>query len=380
MAYCQNQTSLWGNNDKYIKFGNSSIVAIEGANTVETQLLTSLRIKYSQIFRARITLKPGQADYLLNYGGLGDGVSFVSIVATYDPKSKIEADNYVHYTFYNDMTVLRSFCEIMILTGNSTNLVPQLYLTNPNNNYSVMFDVMIASKSDDYNYFVDTVNQAGTSFVGLSISASFSSIQTHVVDDSFKVVDSQNRALLYLLIDKIHGIERNGLILSLDDESRGEIFLKFTSTYSVNQAFSLINYILETPGVDTNLLSPLTDDIPPTIYFYNQVVGTSSYIELDGATAGPYNSSLGNTFSTVMSLTTFGTISNNLLVDKLIGSVSDARDGFVSITGSNIIISKDSVTYTSITQSGTYSVTFDGIKDLAENNNSGIILNLTITA
>ena len=69
MAYCQNQTSLWGNNnDKYIKFGNSSIVAIEGANTVETQLLTSLRVRYSQIFRARITLKPGQADYLLNYG------------------------------------------------------------------------------------------------------------------------------------------------------------------------------------------------------------------------------------------------------------------------------------------------------------------------
>ena len=93
MAYCQNQTSLWGNNnDKIIKFSNSSIVAIEGANTVETQLLSSLAIKYSQISRARVTLRPGQADYLLNYGGLGDGISFISIVATYDPKSKIEAD------------------------------------------------------------------------------------------------------------------------------------------------------------------------------------------------------------------------------------------------------------------------------------------------
>jgi len=377
MAYCQNQTSLWGNNnDKIIKFSNSSIVAIEGANTVETQLLSSLAIKYSQISRARVTLRPGQADYLLNYGGLGDGISFISIVATYDTKSKIEADNYVQYAFYNDLTRLRSFCEIMVLTGNSTNLIPQIYLTNPNGNYPVMLDILVASKSDQYNPFVDIINQTGTSFVGLS----YSSIKTHVINDSIKVVDSQNRPLIYLQLANINSVERTGLILTIDDQSRGEVFLKFGDTYSVNQGFSLINYILENPNVNTNTLSPLTDDIAPIVYFYNQVVGTSSYIEFNGATAGPYNTSLGNTFSTSMSLGTFGTISNNLLVDVLVGSVSDARDGLFTITGSNLVITKDSAVYTSITASGTYSVEFTNIKDLAENSISGVKLTLTITA
>jgi hypothetical protein len=207
---------------------------------VETQLLSSLAIKYSQISRARVTLRPGQADYLLNYGGLGDGISFISIVATYDTKSKIEADNYVQYAFYNDLTRLRSFCEIMVLTGNSTNLIPQIYLTNPNGNYPVMLDILVASKSDQYNPFVDIINQTGTSFVGLS----YSSIKTHVINDSIKVVDSQNRPLIYLQLANINSVERTGLILTIDDQSRGEVFLKFGDPYSVNQGFSLINYIL----------------------------------------------------------------------------------------------------------------------------------------
>lgn len=377
MAYCQNQTSLWGNNnDKYIKFLNSSIVAVDGSDTVENQVLSALRIKYAQINRARITLRPGQTDYLLNYAGLGDGISFLSIVATYDPKSKIEADNYLQYAFYNDLTRLRTFCEVMILTGNSTNLIPQIYLTNPNANYAVTLDVLMASKGDDYNPFEDIINQTGTSFVGLS----YSSIKTHVVNDSIKIVNSQNSPLIYLQLANINSIERTGLILTVDDSSRGEVFLKFGDTYSVNQGFSLLNYILENVDVNTNTLSPLTDDVSPIVYFYNQVVGTNSYIEFNGATAGPYDTSIGNTFSTIMSLGTFGTISNNLLVDVIVGSVSDNRDGLMSITGSNLVITKDSTEYTSITASGTYSVTFTGVKDLAENSITGVILTLTITS
>jgi len=373
---CNNQSSLFGASDKYIKFYQSNLVAIEGVNTVETQFLNLLRIPYTQILRGRITLRPGQIDYLLNYLGLGDNVTFLSIVAIYDPKSKIEEDNYVDYMFYDDLGRIRSFDEIMILSGNSTNRIPQLYLVNPNPYYSVQLDVLVAKKDDEYNYFPDTLNQIGTSFVGLS----YSSIKTHVVNDSIKIVDSQSRPLIYLQLANITSVERTGLILTIDDQSRSEVFLKFVDAYSVNQGFSLINYILENANVNTNTLSPLTDDIAPVVYFYNQVVGTSSYIQFNGATAGPYDTSFGNTFSTSMNLATFGTISNNLLVDVLVDSVSDSRDGLFSITGSNLIITKDSTTYTSITSSGTYSVEFTNIKDLAENSISGVKLTLTITA
>jgi len=361
MAYCQNQTSLFGSSDKYIKFYNGDLVAVDGANIVETQILKNLRIPYKQVLKGRITLKAGQIDYLLNHLGLGDNATLVSIAATYDPKSKVETDNYVQYAFYNDLSRVRTFCEVMILTGNSTNRIPQLYLSNPNPNYSVVLDVMVAQKSDDYNYFEDIINQSGTSFVGLS----YSSIKTHVVNDSIKVVDAQNRPLVYLQLANINSIERDGLILTIDDQSRGEVFLKFTSTYSVNQGFSLLNYILENPNVNTATLSPLTDDIPPVIYFKNPVL--------------PTDTSQGLTFSGTMSLTTYPIIDNNLIVNTLVGTVSDSRDGIMMITGSNLIITKDSTPYTSITASGTYSVTFTNVKDLAENSISGVVLTLTIT-
>jgi hypothetical protein len=375
MSYCGNQTSLFGSSDKYIKFYNGDLVAVEGANIVETQILKNLRIPYNQVLRGRITLKAGQIDYLLNHLGLGDNATLVSIAAIYDPKSKVEPDNYVQYAFYNDLSRVRSFCEVMILTGNSANRIPQLYLTNPNSKYDVILDIMVAKKSDEYNYFEDTINQTGTSFVGLS----YSSIKTHIINDSIKIVDSQNRPLIYLQLTNINSIERDGLILTIDDQSRGEVLLKFGNTYSVNQGFSLLNYILENPNVNTSILSPITDDIPPIIYFYNQVVGTTSTIDLVGATfGGPYNTSQGLTFVTTMSLTTFPTINNNLLIDKLVDTVSDNRDGVISVTGSNLIITKDSTTYTSITASGTYSVTFTDIKDLAENSLTGVNLTLTI--
>ena len=317
MAYCQNQTSLFGTSDKYIKFYNGDLVAVDGANIVETQILKNLRIPYNQVLKGRITLKAGQVDYLLNHLGLGDNATLVSIAATYDPKSKIETDNYVQYAYYNALGVVRSFCEIIILTGNSTNRVPQLYLTNPNSKYDVILDVMVAKKSNDYDYFVDIINQTGTSFVGLS----YSSIKTHIVNDSIKIVDNQNRPLIYLQLTNINSIERDGLILTIDDQSRGEIFLKFGNTYSVNQGFSLLNYVLENPNVNISSLSPLEDNIPPTIYFYDQVLGTNSNIDLVGGVGGPYNTSQGLTFSTLMSLTTFPTINNDLLSNVFVNNI-----------------------------------------------------------
>ena len=373
MSYCGNQTSLFGSPDKYIKFYNGDLVAVEGANIVETQILRNLRIPYTQVLRGRITLKAGQTDYLLNHLGLGDNATLVSIATTYDPKSKIETDNYVQYAFYNDLTRVRSFCEIMILTGNTTNRIPQLYLTNPNATYSVTLDVMVAKKGDEYIFFEDFLNQYGTTFVGLS----YSSIQTHIVNRSIKVVDSQSRPLIYIENPNIASIERSGQILTINDAVQGEIFLKFSSQYFTNQAFSLLNYILEVPGVTT---PQPTDDIPPVVYFYNQVANspTASYISFNGATAGPYNTSNGYTFSTSITLADYGSISNNLLLNLLVGSVSDARDGLMTLSASNVQVSMNSSTYTTITASGTYSLTFVDVKDLAENYLTGINFELII--
>jgi hypothetical protein len=378
MSYCGNQTSLFGPADKYIKFYNSDLVAVEGANIVETQILRNIRIPYTQVLRGRITLAAGQVDYLLNHLGLGDNATLVSIAVTYDPKSKIEEDNYVQYAYYNDMTRVRTFCEIIILTGNTTNRIPQLYLSNPNTKYPVTMDVMVAKKGTEYAFFQDILNQSGTTFIGLTVS----SIMTHVVSQSIKIVDSLVRPLIYMNLSNISSIGRSGLILTIDDSLQGEIFLKFTTSYHAAQSFSLLNYIKTNPGINTALLNPLTDDFAPVINFWNQVGNspTASYITVDGATAGPYNNlSTGTTFSTSLALSDWGTISNGLLLNLLVGSVSDNRDGLITISSSNIQISQNTATYSYITMSGTYSLNFINVMDLAENVVSSFTFQLIIT-
>ena len=112
----------------------------------------------------------------------------------------------------------------------------------------------------------------------------------------------------------------------------------------------------------------------------------------DGITIGatfstPYNTfNDGFTFSTSISLSTHGTVSDSTtlfnkerLIELLIGSASDNRDGIISLQSSNLIISDTSGEISNITQAGSYSLTFN-LKDIAQNNLDGCILNLTITS
>jgi hypothetical protein len=388
MAYtgCTNQSSLFGASEKYIKFLNSDIVAIEGANTIERQFLKDLRIPYTQILKGRVVLKAGQVDYLLNHLGLGDNATFLSITATYDPKSKVEADNYVVYNYSDDMTKNRHFSQLMILTGNSSNRIPQLYLTNPNANYKVVLDIMVAVIDETYNYFNDTINQSGLSFTGLE----YTDIHTYIVNESIVINDKSSPAkpLVYLKLTNINSIERSGLILIIDDQSYGTLFLKFLTQNDANQAFSLINYVLDNPGIDIDTISPLSDTVDPIVYFYSRVENTGDYIAFNGSTTSvPYDTSDGFTFSTSISLSTYGTqsgggtnsvIDRNRLIYLLVDSVSDNRDGTMSLTASNLIITATAGEISTIVEAGTYSVTFD-FSDLAQNYLNGVVINLTIS-
>ena len=374
---CNNQSSLFGASDQYIKFP-CDLIAIQGPNTVEKQILKDLRFKYAQLLRGRITLKAGQVDYLLNHLGLGDNATFLSIAATYDPRSKIEADNYIQYNFANDLSKNHYMSHMMILTGNSTNRVPQLYLTNPNPTYNVQLDVLVANIDDTYQFFTD-VSQSGLSYTGLDLT----DIHSYIVGESIVIKDKSSppKPLVYIKITNINSIERSGMVLTIDDQSLGTLLLKFTSEEQAIQAFSLLNYVLENPNVDIDNLSPLPDNINPVVYFYDRVGGTGDYIALNGDTSGvPYNTSQGNTFSTSISLGGyFGVIEKSTLTNILIDYITDNRDGTMSITASNLIISGTSGAANAILNEGTYSVTFD-FSDLAQNYLSGVVISLTINS
>jgi len=376
---CPGNTSIFGNTSQYIKIQGSDFVAIEGVNTVERLLGGDIRIPYKQLLKSRVILKAGQANYLLNHLGLGDNATFLAIKATYNTKSVNEEDNYVDYYFYDDLTSRHSFNQLIVLTGNSQNRIQQLYLTNPNSKYSVVLDVMVAVIDEEYSFFNDVINQSGTSFVDLSVT----DIHTHVVGESIVINDKNSKPLIYLLLVNISSIEKDGDVITIDDTSLGFILLKFSTEYDANQAFSLLNYILENQNIDIDTLVPLTDDDSPIIYFNSEVGNTGDYIAFDGSTASvPYDTSFGNTFSTTISISTYGTggiLTKNNLIDLLIDVVDDSRDGVISITSSNInIFNYSQASVTSISSTGTYSLSFD-ISDIAQNNLSGVTFSLIVT-
>lgn len=365
--------SIFGNQSQFIKLQGNDIIAVEGVNTVERLLGGDIRIPYKQLLKGRVILKPGQVNYLLNHLGMGDNATFVAIKATYNTSSVNEEDNYITWNYYDNFSDLYVMNQLMILTGNSTNRIKQLYLTNPNTKYSVVLDVMIASVDDTYTFFPDTVNQTATTFTDLL----YTSISSLIVGESIVIKDSDSNPLVYMQLSNINSITRTSNFLTIDDSSLGTILLVFVDQSNAAQAHSILNYVLNYPLVDIDSLLP--DTTSPVIYWLSNVGSTGSFIEFNGMTAGvPYDTSYGNTFSTVISLSDFPTVNTTTLIDLLIDYVEDNRDGIISVTSSNLILKNENLAeITSITMSGTYSLSFD-ISDLALNNLSSVSLNLDI--
>ena len=373
-------TSLFGQGSQYIKINGGDFIAIEGSNTRDRLITSDAKMPYKQLLKGRVILKAGQVNYLLNHLGMGDNATFLAIKATYNSKSVIEEDNYITYSYYNYPVQSFTFAQLLVLTGNSTNRIPQLYLNNPNTKYDVILDVMVGVLDSNYSFFNDFVNQSGSSFTGLE----YTDIKSYVVGESIAVYDKSvpnPRVLVYLGLPYINSITLNGDFLIIDDESYGSVFLQFLTEYDAIQAHSLLNYVLENPTVDIDNIIPINDDVSPVVYFNSKAGATGSWISFNGATAGvPYSTLNGLTFSTSISLSTYGTsgvIQKDKLKDLLIDYVSDNRDGVMELIDSDLIISGTAGVVNSIGLVGTYSLSFN-FTDLAHNAINDVIVNLDI--
>ena len=381
---CPGNTSIFGNTSQYIKLQGSDFVAIQGVNTVERLIGGDIRIPYKQLLKSRVILKVGQANYLLNHLGLGDNATFLAIKATYNTASVNEEDNYVDYYYYDDLSTRFSFNQLIVLTGNSSNRIKQIYLTNPNTKYSVTLDIMVAVIDEEYSFFNDTVNQSATTFTGLS----YTDIESYVVGESIVINDINGRPLIYLNLSNINSVSRSSTILTIDDDTFGSILLVFNTEFDAQQAHSLLSYVLSNPNINIADIDPLADQIDPVIYFYSNVGNTASGYTVSSSItssvptyAGATYSEFGYTFSTSLSLSIDGTssvISKNRIIELIIASASDNRDGILSVTSSNIILTGTlSTEVSSITSTGTYSMTFD-FSDIAQNYLDGVIMYLDI--
>lgn len=213
--------SLFGNNNRYIKVGNGEFVAIDGSNTMEKLGVSGLRMPYEQILKGRITLKPGQDNYLLNHLGLGDNVTFLAIKATYNQKA-LEEDNYITYKPFDNVESQSQFAQMMVMTGNSTNRIPQLFLTNPNKNYSVVLEVMLGIIDEETSffnykpvvYFTSNVKLDATEYTE-PYNTSMGDVFNTDISISYYNYSLTKSGLAYLLIDEVR--DSNGVIMTTDD-------------------------------------------------------------------------------------------------------------------------------------------------------------------
>jgi hypothetical protein len=249
---------------------------------------------------------------------------------------------------------------------------------------------MVAVIDDNYSFFNDSINQTATSFTDLE----YTDIHSHVVGDtengipgSIVINDKSTpvRPLIYFTIYNINSIERNGKILTIDDNALSTILLSFKTEADAIQAHSLFTYAVENPDINIDNIG--IDSQDPILYFYANVnnSATASYITLNGTTASTgFNTNQGYTFSTAISLLDFGgsysSIDKSVLFNILVSTISDNRDGTMSILPSNIIVKDNTETVVSaVSTTGTYSMTFD-YSDIAQNYLNEVIINLNITA
>ncbi len=369
--------SLFGDSSQFIKTNGGDLIAVQGSNIMERLILNDIRIPYKQVNKSRIVLSPGQKDYLVNM--MGDNYTFLAIKVTYDPKSKIDDDNYINWSYVDDRTRVYSISKLQILNGNSTNRIQNIYLSNPNTKVSVYIDILSAVM-DDNNDFYDNTNQVSTSIVSLKLS----DIKSHVVGESIKIISNsidKPSDLVYIQISSILNIENLGDILIVNTTLYGKMFLQFISTQEALQSESLLNYIKNNPSVDIDDLDPLDDLESPIVYFHSNLFNDVSkdFIYLDGDNIDvPYNSGLGMTFSSTYDLnsSTYSSLDKNDIIEMFIDSVIDNRDGEMILNDTNIIIDND-IQIQSLSTSGTYSIGIT-LSDLVGNNLDNLKITLQI--
>ena len=358
--------SLFGDNNRYIKVGNGELVAIDGSNVMEKLGLSELRMPYKQILKGRIILKPGQENYLLNHLGLGDNVTFLAIKATYEQKA-LEEDNYVIYKPYDNITCVSQFAQMMVLTGNSTNRIPQLFLTNPNPNYSVSLEVMLAIIDDEtsfYNYkpvvyFTNNVTLEGTEYTepyNTSMGDTFGAN----LDISYYSYSFTKSGLAYMLIDEVR--DSNGVVMTTDDSN---YILYDSNNNEVNEISTVGTYYMYFDITDSlgNSVDPV-DNIVINVETLNQepVIYFTDSVNLTGTTySSPFNTSMGDDFTSSLSISYYSySFTKPGLIYMLISEVIDSLGNVFTLTDDNITIFDSSNNeVTTIGVPGTYTLNFD---------------------
>lgn len=367
MSNCTPNTNrFFSPSQTHIKMYEGSFVAVEGPNmTHKMSSLPSIRFPYQQVMTARITLRAGQTNYLLNHLGLGDNATFLAITAQYDTKSKFESDNFVQYSYYSNKNRLFSFSNMLVLTGNSENRVEQLYLHNPNQNSPVILEVMVAVIDEYYNFFEENDVSCENSYTYTNLKHTDVSLWDN--DDSVLVVtNSFGQPISYLNLDDINSITQDSKILTIDENSIGNVILVFQTEYDATQARVKISQWID--DYNNGTVTPPADDFEPIISFTSLVTDETTVLAYgEGLTSLDGNRSY--IYGSAVALSSYsGTVTKATIRNLIISVVRDFENTVINVNDTTDIIIKNEngVVLTDINTLGEYYIFFD-ISDVIGN-------------
>lgn len=346
-----------------IKFYQCSVISTQSANIVGKLNLSGVEIPYDSQFTTHLTLNPESKNQPIMYGFLGNNVTFIMLKITYDetnPKCVIEEEQFIEYWFEDDPSQKRYINKLLLLTGNSTKRIPQIYLNNPGS-VKVYVDALVANlEQEDIN--LDDIKNDVVSFENLYYNSIVSDTYwncTKFVSGStqLQVINIDNNVSLYLDYDEIDTIERNEskYELIIDTKSDTIIYLKFLSLFEMYQAHSRINWVMDLPTERfLTKEQPSLDLISPVIIQQSGV--TPIY---DNVYVYPFQSD---------PVTSGFTIYPDEVLNYFIYDIEDNRDGKIMVNNATIKIRQYGhiEELSGITQLGIYDITIT-IKDISNN-------------
>jgi hypothetical protein len=350
---------------RIVRFYNCSAICTEGPNIIGKLNLSGVQIQYESQFTTRMVLNPDATDQPIYYGFIGEDVTFLLLKFTYDetnPACQIEEEQYVEYYFKDNPTEIKYAGKLLLLTGNSTHRIPQIFLSNPSPTKVIVEGLVANLAQSDISYSdLDDEIVTITNLYSNNITSDKAWNYTDLVSGStqLQIVNVDDVVQLYLNYSEIDAIERKeeDFELVISTKIDGVIVLRFLSAFEMYQGHSRIIWVLEdSPHRYLTKELPNSDLIPPVITLNSGVEplypGTNIY--LYPVTRDPVTSGF--------------TITPDDILNYFIDTVIDNRDGEIDKLDVALTIREVNhlETLTGITSDGNYDIIMS-IADIANN-------------
>lgn len=335
--------SIFKPNTKHIKFHNSNINVISGANTLSFLPLCDIKADYEQYQRLSVTIPKNTEDFLLSFFMLGVKVTFLAIKVNY-PNSK-NKNNYLKWKFTNSMDPKKVFTSLLMFTGTTNNPISNLLIDN-DSDCDIQLEILVAGMEND--------NINDPNLLLYLTNLEFINIKT-VDEDTTEILAFHNSddELQYTLpLSDLNNFSRynneNKIIINTTNDET--IILDFKDEYETLQTLSAINWLLQDP---TNRALPKSADNDAPIITFTPLVNVDNEMAIDLSTYS-------NTFTKIN------------FIDDAIDNILDNVDGIIIPTIDNITILNNNVEINEIVNVGTYTIEIN-IKDIAGNETTEIV-------